>query len=177
MNPWSSFSHTGQGCRPSIRFRFTCQTSATMVRASSKQIGGTMKVGPYLFFDGRAEEAIEFYRRVLGAEVERMLRFKNNPDPQPGMTPPGAENKIMHAGLRIGDTILLMSDGHCAGKPEFRGFALSLYVANDAEAESRFKALSDGGQVQLPLKKTFFSSNFGMVTDRFGVTWIVLVGS
>jgi len=119
-----------------------------------------MKVAPYLFFDGRAEEAIEYYRRVLGAEVERMVRFKDNPEPQPGMTPPGAENKIMHADLRIGDTVILMSDGRCAGKPEFRGFALSLYVANNAEAESRFNALSDGGQVQLPLRKTFFSSKF-----------------
>jgi PhnB protein len=134
-----------------------------------------MKVAPYLFFDGRAEEAIEYYRRVLGAEVERMVRFKDNPEPQPGMTPPGAENKIMHADLRIGDTVILMSDGRCAGKPEFRGFALSLYVANNAEAESRFNALSDGGQVQLPLRKTFFSSNFGMVMDRFGVMWMVLV--
>jgi PhnB protein len=135
-----------------------------------------MKVGPYLFFDGRAEEAIEYYRRTLGAEVEMMMRFKDTPDPQPGMTPPGAENKIMHAALRFGDSVLLVSDGHCAGKPEFRGFGIALTAANDAEAERKFNALSDGGQVQLPLKKTFFSSKFGMVLDRFGVMWMVVVG-
>jgi PhnB protein len=139
------------------------------------QPGGTMKVAPYLFLDGRAEEAIEYYRRVLGAEVGRMVRFKDNPDPKPGMTPPGAENKIMHAALRIGDTALLISDGRCAGKPEFRGFSLSLSVADDAEAESKFTALSDGGQVQFPLAKTFFSSSFGMVMDRFGIMWMVVV--
>ena len=135
-----------------------------------------MKVSPYLFFDGRAEEAIDFYRRVLGAEIEMMMRFKDSPDQQPGMIPPGAENKIMHAGLRIGDTALLVSDGHCAGKPEFRGFGIALRVANDAEAERKFNALGDGGQVQQPLVKTFFSSKFGMVVDRFGVMWMVVVG-
>jgi PhnB protein len=134
-----------------------------------------MKVAPYLFFDGRAEEAIEFYRRVLDAEVEMMARFKDSPDSRSGMTPPGAENKIMHAALRFGDTVLLLSDGHCAGKPDFRGFGIALSVANDAEADSRFAALSDGGQVQMPLTKTFFSSKFGMVLDRFGVMWMVIV--
>jgi len=134
-----------------------------------------MKVAPYLFFDGRAEEAIEYYRRVLDAKVERILRFKDSPESKPGMTPPGAENKIMHAELRFGDTVLLMSDGHCAGKPEFRGFGIALSVANDGDADRRFAALSDGGQVQMPLTKTFFTSKFGMVLDRFGVMWMVLV--
>jgi len=134
-----------------------------------------MKVAPYLFFDGRAEEAIEFYGRVLGAKVERMMRFKDNPSP--GMNPPGAENKVMHASIHIGDSILLLSDGKCTGKPEFRGFAVTLYVANDAEAEGKFKALSDGGRVEMPLNKTFFASRFGMVADRFGVVWMVIVAS
>jgi PhnB protein len=132
-----------------------------------------MLVQPYLFFDGRCEEAVEFYRSKLGAEVEMLMRFKDNPQPQ--QNPPGAENKVMHTALRIGDTTVLASDGRCLGQPNFEGFALSLTAANDAEAERLFTALSDGGQVQMPLGKTFFSSSFGMVADRFGVPWMVYV--
>ena len=135
-----------------------------------------MKVEPYLFFDGRCDEALEFYRRVLRAEVTMLMRFKDSPEPhQPGMIPPGSENKVMHAGFRIGDTTLMASDGRCLGKPTFQGFALSLSVPNDAEAERLFAALGDGGQVQMPMTKTFFSSRFGMVADRFGVPWMVIV--
>jgi len=137
-----------------------------------------MLVQPYLFFDGRAEEAIEFYRRALGAEVVMMMRFRDCPEPaQPGMVPPGAENKVMHAALRIGDTMVLASDGRCLGHPEFRGFALSLTAADEAEADRMFAALAEGGQVQMPLSKTFFSPRFGMVADRFGVSWMVYVAS
>ena len=136
-----------------------------------------MQVQPYLFFDGRCEEAIEFYRKTLGAEVTMLMRFKDSPEPhEPGMIPPGAEEKVMHANLRIGDTSVMASDGHCLGQPVFQGFALSLTVADDAEAERLFAALADGGQVQMPLSKTFFSSRFGMVADRFGVGWMVIVG-
>ncbi len=135
-----------------------------------------MLVQPYLFFDGKCEEAVEFYRRALGAEVEMMMRFRDCPEPaQPGMVPPGSENKVMHAALRIGDTMVLASDGRCLGQPEFRGFALSLTAANEAEADRLFAALADGGQVQMPLSKTFFSPRFGMVADRFGVSWMVYV--
>jgi PhnB protein len=135
-----------------------------------------MLVQPYLFLDGRCEEAIEFYRKTLGAEVEMLMRFKDSPEPpQPGMVPPGSENKVMHSCLRIGDTRVMASDGHCQGKPSFQGFSLSLTAADDAEAERMFNALADGGKVQMPLAKTFFSSRFGMVADRFGVTWMVLV--
>jgi PhnB protein len=135
-----------------------------------------MQIQPYLFFDGRCEEAIGFYRKALGAEVERLLRFKDSPEPpQPGMTPPGSENKVMHASFRIGETTVLASDGRCMGKPTFQGFALSLTVPTDAEAKRLFAALGDGGQVQMPLTKTFFSSSFGMVADRFGVSWMVYV--
>ncbi len=135
-----------------------------------------MLVQPYLFFDGKCEEAVEFYRRALGAEVEMMMRFRDCPEPaQPGMVPPGAENKVMHAALRIGDTMVLASDGRCLGQPEFRGFALSLTAADEAEADRLFAALADGGQVQMPLSKTFFSPRFGMVADRFGVSWMVYV--
>jgi PhnB protein len=135
-----------------------------------------MPVQPYLFFDGRCEEAIEFYRKALGAEVTMLMRFKDSPEPhRPGMVPPGAENKVMHTSLRIGETTVLASDGRCQGQPSFQGFALSLTVPNDAEADRLFTALGDGGQVQMPLTKTFFSSRFGMVADRFGVSWMVYV--
>lgn len=135
-----------------------------------------MQVQPYLFFDGRCEEAVEFYRSALGAEVEMLMRFKDSPDPPPpGMVPPGAENKVMHAALRIGDAMVLASDGRCLGQPSFQGFALSLTAANEAEANRLFASLAEGGQVQMPPAKTFFSPRFGMVADRFGVSWMVYV--
>jgi PhnB protein len=135
-----------------------------------------MQVQPYLFFDGRAEEAINFYRKTLGAEVTTLMRFKESPQPHPpGMIPPGGENKVMHAALKIGEATVMASDGRCEGKPNFQGFALSLNAPNDAEAERLFAALADGGQVQMPLNKTFFSSRFGMVADRFGVSWMIVV--
>ena len=137
-----------------------------------------MQVQPYLFFDGRCEEAIEFYRSALGAEVTMLMRFKENPDPvEPGMVPPGAEHKVMHASFRIGDTTVLASDGRCLGRPSFQGFSLSLTVPDAVEAERLFAALADGGQVQMPMGKTFFSPRFGMVADRFGVSWMVYVAA
>ena len=135
-----------------------------------------MQVQPYLFFNGRCEEAIAFYRQTLGAEVMMMMRFSESPEPHaPGTIPPGAENKVMHAALRIGETTVLASDGRCQGAPSFQGFALSLTVPTEAEAERLFGALGDGGQVQMPMAKTFFSPRFGMVADRFGVSWMVYV--
>ncbi len=132
-----------------------------------------MKLEPYLFFDGRCEEAIEFYRSKLGAEVTMLMRFKESPDP--GMAPPGAGDKVMHASFRIGETTVLASDGRCEGPASFQGFSLSLTVPNEPEAERLFGALGDGGQVQMPMAKTFFSPRFGMVADRFGVSWMVYV--
>ena len=133
-------------------------------------------VQPYLFFDGRCEEAIEFYRKAIGAQVIMMMRFNESPEPpQPGCTPPGSENKVMHASFRVGDSTILASDGRCTGNPKFDGFALSLTVSNDADAKRLFAALSEGGTVQAPLTRTFFSSSFGMVADRFGVNWMVYV--
>jgi PhnB protein len=135
-----------------------------------------MQTQPYLFFDGRCEEAIEFYHSALGAEVTMLLRFKEGPEPQqPGMAPPGAGEKIMHASLRIGDATVLASDGRCLGQPSFQGFAVSLTVPTEAEAEKLFAGLAEGGQVQMALAKTFFSPRFGMVADRFGVSWMVCV--
>ena len=135
-----------------------------------------MSVTPYLFFDGRCEEAIEFYKKTLGAEVGMMMRFKEAPEPhQPGMCPPGSENKIMHASLRIDGASIMASDGRAQGNPKFEGFALSISPKDEADAERVFKALADGGQVQMPLGKTFFAKSFGMVADRFGVGWMIIV--
>ena len=137
-----------------------------------------MELQPYLIFDGRCEEALNFYQRALGAEVEMMMRIKDSPEPpQPGVHPPGSENKILHASFRVGDTVLMASDGRCEGKPVFKGFSLSLQVPTETEANRLFKALADGGQVQMPLTKTFFSPGFGMVADRFGVTWMLMIGT
>jgi len=137
-----------------------------------------MHVQPYLFFDGRCEEALAFYRQALGAEVTMLMRFKDGPvPPEPGACAPGSEDKVMHTSFRIGDTTVMASDGRCAGQPSFQGFSLSLTVPSEAEAERLFAALGDGGQVQMPLAKTFFSPRFGMVADRFGVSWMILVKS
>jgi PhnB protein len=135
-----------------------------------------MQVQSYLFFDGRCEEAVEFYKKALGARVEMLMRFKEAPDPPPpGMVPPGFENKVMHASLRIGDTVVMASDGCTEAAPSFKGFSLSLALAKEADADRYFAALADGGQVQMPLGKTFWSPRFGMVTDRFGVGWMINV--
>ena len=135
-----------------------------------------MHIEPYLFFTGRCEEAIEFYKRAIGADVVMMMRNKEAPEkPPPGMLPPGSDEKIMHATLRIGSSNLMLSDGRCDGKPVFNGFSLSLDAANEAEAERLFAALCDGGTVRMPLAKTFWSPKFGMVADRFGVCWMVSV--
>jgi PhnB protein len=132
-----------------------------------------MQVQPYLNFNGRCEEALQFYSKHLGAKIEMMMRFKDMPGPQqPGMTAP--PEKILHAAFRVGDAQLLASDSHCTGKPAFEGIALALTARDDAEAKRLFGALSDGGKVQQPLIPTFFSSSFGMVDDRFGVSWMVM---
>ena len=135
-----------------------------------------MHLESYLFFNGRCEEAIEFYKRALGGEVLMLMRNKESPEPTPpGMLPPGSENKVMHATIRVGSSNLMLSDGRCDGKPVFNGFSLSLNAASVAEAERLFAALADGGAVQMPLAKTFWSPRFGMVADRFGVGWMVSV--
>ena len=135
-----------------------------------------MEIQPYLFFDGRCEEALAFYRETLGAEITMLLRFNESPDPTPpGMLPPGAENKVMHAAIRIGESMVLASDGQCGGKPSFEGMSLSLTVASEAEATRVFAALANAGEVTMPLGKTFFSPSFGMLRDRFGVAWMVYV--
>jgi PhnB protein len=133
-----------------------------------------MTVQPYVFFDGCCEEALAFYRDTLGAEITMMMRFGESPEPpqMPGANP----EKIMHAAFKVGDTLVMASDGHCAGQPKFEGFALALSAKDEAEANRVFGALAEGGQVAQPLIKTFFSPAFGMLKDRFGVMWMVMVG-
>ena len=131
-----------------------------------------MSVQPYLFFDGKCEEAIEFYKSAIGAKVDMMMRFKDSPDQS--HIPPNSGEKVMHASFKVGDTQIMASDGHCAGKPSFQGFGLSLNAKSDAEAEKLFANVGKGGQVMQPLTKTFFASKFGMVTDKFGVMWMVI---
>jgi PhnB protein len=132
-----------------------------------------MQIQTYLHFNGCCEEALEFYRRTLGAETTFLMRFKDSPEPPPpGSVPPGSENKVMHASFRIGDASLMASD---CGPPTFQGVSLSITPATEDQAEKLFAALSEGGEVKMPLTKTFFSPKFGMLVDRFGVSWMIHV--
>ena len=135
-----------------------------------------IKIEPYLFFNGRCDEAISFYQQTLGAEVQFLMRHGEAPEqPPPGTLPPGSEGKVMHATLTIGQSTLMLSDGGCSGSTHFQGFSLSFNVADTAAAKRVFAALSDGGSVQMPLEKTFWSPCFGMLQDRFGLGWMVSV--
>ena len=133
-----------------------------------------MNVEPYLFFEGRTEEALQFYEQKLGAKIEALMRYKENPEPK--YNPPNSANKVMHALFSIGDTKVMASDGNCTGKPSFQGFVLTINAKDAAEAKQRFDALAEGGQVQMPLAETFFAKSFGMVADRFGMGWMVIAG-
>jgi PhnB protein len=132
-------------------------------------------VQSYLFFDGKCEEALEFYKKALGAEVNMLMRYKDSPEPPPPGCGPTDPNKIMHTQFRIGETVILASDGRATGNPNFEGFALALTVKTEADADKAFNALASGGKIEQPLAKTFFSARFGMVVDKFGVFWMVLV--
>ena len=137
-----------------------------------------MKVQPYLFFDGHCDEALAFYGKALGAEVTVLMRYKDSPEPAaPGMLPPGFENKVMHANFSIGETQLMASDGRSSGQPKFEGVSLTITTADEAEGERVFAALAEGGQVQMPMAPSFFAKRFGMVADRFGVSWMVIAGA
>ena len=132
-------------------------------------------IQPYLFFDGKCEEAIEFYKHALGAKVNMLMRFKDSPEPPPPGCAPADSSKVMHAQFQIGETVVMAADGRASGKTNFEGFALSLTVKTEAEADQAFNALAAGGKIEMPLAKTFFSTRFGMVVDKFGVFWMVLV--
>jgi PhnB protein len=133
-----------------------------------------MQVQPYLFFDGRCDEALEFYKKATGAKIGMLIRWKDSPDKS--MCTAGNADKVMHAQFEIGDTKVLASDGRCEGKPSFHGFALTIAANSEVEADRLFAALGEGGQVTMPMSKTFFSPRFGMLADKFGVGWMVLVG-
>lgn len=133
-----------------------------------------MQIQPYLFFNGRCDEAIAFYAKALGAKVETLQRFNESPEPMPNFLPPNWDEKIMHASIRIGETTVFVSDGNEQTKAAFQGFSLSLGVASAADADRLFNALADGGQVLMPIGQTFFSPRFGMVADRFGVSWTII---
>jgi PhnB protein len=135
-----------------------------------------MIVQPYLNFEGRCQEALDFYRQAIGAEVDCVMRFSESPEPcDPNMVPPGNDDKVMHSSFRVGDSTIMASDCGCTGKPNFAGISLSITAADPDHAARLFNALADGGQVQMPLTKTFFSPSFGMVADRFGVSWMIYV--
>jgi PhnB protein len=130
-----------------------------------------MRVEPYLSFEGRCEEALEFYKKAVGAEVTMLMRFGESPDKS--MLSPGSEKKVMHSSVKIGDSVVMATDGRNTGKANFTGISLSITANNDADAKRYFEALSAGGQVHLPLTKTFFASSFGMLADKFGVSWMI----
>jgi PhnB protein len=132
-----------------------------------------MLVQPYLNFDGRCDEALEFYKNAIGAKVGMLMRFKDAPDQS--MISPGSENKVMHSAFQVGETTIMASDGRCTGKANFHGIALSIMASSEAEADKLFSGLAEGGQVTMPLSKTFFSPKFGMLSDKFGVGWMILV--
>jgi PhnB protein len=135
----------------------------------------TTEIQPYLFFGGRCEEALDFYKTALGAQVDFVMRYKESPEPVPaGRIPPGWENKIMHASFHVGASKMMASDG-CETGAKFEGFSLGVSATSDADAEKLFNALSAGGKVTMPLTKTFWTSKFGMLTDKFGVGWMVSV--
>jgi PhnB protein len=133
-------------------------------------------VQPYLFFNGDCEQAVEFYRKAIGAQAGALMRFKDSPEPTPpGMLAPGYENKVMHTEFRVGETTIMASDGCGTEKTRFQGFSLALAVATEAEADRYFNALAAGGKVNMPLSKTFWSPRFGMLEDRFGIGWMINV--
>jgi len=137
-----------------------------------------MTIQPYLNFDGRCDEAVDFYKKALGAEVEMLLRFKDCPEPpntEEGCAMPGDPEKVMHTCLRVGDAAIMASDCNCTGQPDFKGISLALTADDEAQADRYFDALAAGGQVQMPLDQTFFSPRFGVVADKFGVSWMIIV--
>lgn len=137
-----------------------------------------MRVEAYVNFGGRCQEAVEFYRKSLDAQVQMLMHFKDSPAPaDPKMVPPGWENKVMHCSFRVGQSVINASDGESTEAPKFAGISLTLWVESKQEAERRFAALAEGGQVRMPLTQTFFSPSYGMLADRFGVNWMVITAS
>jgi PhnB protein len=133
-----------------------------------------MNVQPYLSFEGRAQEAIDFYKTALGAKVDMVMLYKDAPPEVQSQMAPGSKDKVMHAAFKIGETQLMATDGHCSGKASFTGVSLTLNASSNAEADKLFGALTQGGKVEVPLSETFFADRFGIVADKFGVNWMVI---
>jgi len=151
-------------------------TTATQ-KSPTTSTASTVMVEPYLSFGGRCEEALAFYKSAIGAQVDMVMKFSDSPEPMPpGVLPPGFEHKVMHSSFRVGGSVVMASDG-CHAGAKFDGFSLSLSVPTEQEARRAFDALAGGGKVTMPLAKTFWSPCFGMVTDKFGVSWMVIVPS
>lgn len=134
-----------------------------------------MNINPYLFFDGNCREAFEFYAKHLGAEIKAMLTTADTPMGE--QVPAMQQGQIMHACIVIGDNLLMASDTNCGPnttayeKP--RSFRVSLNVDTVEEAERIYQALAEGGNTDMPIEKTFFAERFGMLTDRFGIPWMI----
>jgi PhnB protein len=128
-------------------------------------------LNPYLFYSGNCEAAFKYYEKVLGAKIEMMLRSDEAPESMPPQ--PGFEKKIMHGRMSINGNVLMASDAPPNHFHKPQGFAVSLTVADPIEAEHKFKALCEGGSVNMPFGKTFFSQGFGMGIDQFGIPWMV----
>jgi PhnB protein len=169
----------GAALTPELREREERLRAQAAAQQPAVRPATPMPVQPYLNFEGRCEEALDYYRKTLGAEVKMLLRYAEGPQPSSegcsAMLPPGSDKKVMHSEFRIGDTTLMASDCFCSGKPSFQGFSISLTPPDDAEAKRLFDALADGGEVRQPLIETFFASSFGVVADRFGLGWMVTV--
>jgi PhnB protein len=169
----------GDVLTPELRERGERLRAQTGQQAVHPVNGTSIPVQPYLDFDGRCEEALDYYRKALGAEVKMLLHFADAPQASSQeclqMLPLGSEKKVMHSEFSIGDTTLMASDCFCKGKPSFQGFSIALTAPDDAEAKRLFDALADGGEVRQPLIETVFASSFGVVADRFGLGWMVTV--
>ena len=165
---WTDPKHLAQWWGPD---GFTTTTGSFDMRPG----GNRTRLTVHAVFPSAAER--DRVVKEYGAEVGMLMRFKESPEPpQPGMVPPGSENKVMHAALRIGDTVVFASDGHAKGQPKFEGFSLSVDAKDEADADRKFAALGEGGQVRMPLAETFFAKSFGMVADKFGVGWMIIAG-
>ena len=130
-----------------------------------------MQVNPYLHFDGNCEAALKYYQKVLGARIEVMVPYESGPPDMP--TPLDYKKKIMHAKVTVDGEVLMGSDAPPGHFQKPQGFSVSLQVEDPTDAERKFKALAEGGTINMPFGKTFFSKGFGMCVDQFGVPWMV----
>jgi PhnB protein len=130
-----------------------------------------MQLNPYLTFNGQCEAAFKFYEKVLGGKIEAMMPHEGSPMEQ--HVPPEWRRKIMHALLRVGESVLMGSDAPPDRHEQMKGFSVTLGINDPQEAERLFHALSENGAVQMPIQKTFWAARFGMLVDQFGTPWMI----